>query len=318
MIRLLPFFAAVLSVGITAQISVGQSLAGKQITTVCLVRHLDEIDIPAKRDGVISVLKVRRGSPLAEDQLLAIIDGGDAEAELAVAKAEYARAKLKAANKWQIRVAGTDLERTETKANLVQQLGQDAAYLERFDAHNSRVKSVAELNAAKAVNREDIAAREVAGAELAVAERNVTQRQIASPVGGSVTEIHRDQGEWVNRGDKIMTVVRLDRLQIEGFVSLNEMPPHKIIGARARATIEVAGQFPVVLDNLTITHASPTTELDGKYLVWTEIDNRSQDDRLGVAQWFLRPGMSGKLEILTGDDEPSESRPSPIAKLLSF
>ena len=180
------------------------------------------------------------------------------------------------------------------------------------------VKSVAELNAAKAVNKEDIAAREVAGAELLIAKRNVSQRQIASPVGGSVTEVHRDQGEWVNRGDKIMTVVRLDRLQIEGFVSINEMPPHKIIGAKARATIEVAGQFPVVLDNLTITHAAPTTELDGKYLVWTEVDNESQKDRLGVPQWFLRPGMSGKLEILTGNESPKSRQQPPIAKLLSF
>lgn len=316
MTRSLMIVAAISTIACWNQNASCQSLSTRTVSTVCLVRHLDEVDIPAKRDGVISTLKVRRGAPLSKGQLLAVIDGGDAEAQLAVAQAEYQRARLRAANKWAIRVAGTDLERADTEARLVQELGVDAAYLERFNAHNSRAKSAAELNSAKAVNQEDVAAREVAEAELIVAKRNVSQRQISSPVGGAVSKVHSDQGEWVNRGDKIMTIVRLDRLQIEGFINLKDIPPHAVIGAKARATIKVAGMDPVVLDGLTVTHASPTTELDGKYLVWTEVDNLSHRDAAGKSQWLFRPGMSGKLEILPYENP--EKQKSRIAELLRF
>lgn len=282
----------------TTNVTTAQSYSANKVSSVCLIRHLDEIEIPAKRDGIIQKLHVRRGTSIQAGQLLAIIDGSDALADLAVAEAQYNRALTRASNKWPIQVANTNLQLTDTEAKLLQELGEDAAYFERYRTQNARAKSAAELNAAKATNHEDLLASRVASAELAVAKRNVSQRQIPSPVGGSVVEVHRDQGEWADRGDKIMTVVRLDKLQLEGFVNINDVPPHLITGARARATIQISGQNPVVLDGLKITHTSPTTELDGKYLVWTEIENKTHRDLQGDPQWLLRPGMSGTLEII--------------------
>lgn len=50
----------------------------------------------------------------------------------------------------------------------------------------------------------------------------VMKHRIASPIDGVVAEVFRRPGEWVQPGDTIFRVVRLNRLRAEGFLSSDQ------------------------------------------------------------------------------------------------
>ena len=58
-----------------------------------------------------------------------------------------------------------------------------------------------------------------------LAAQKVERHQVLAPLSGMVVEIHRQRGEWVEPGDKVLRIVRLDRLRAEGFVDANAPGP---------------------------------------------------------------------------------------------
>src|SRR5690606_9679099 len=61
---------------------------------------------------------------------------------------------------------------------------------------------------------------ELRQSELKLAELKLERRAIRSPLEGVVVEILRRPGEWVEPGEKIMRLIRMDTLRAEGFVDL--------------------------------------------------------------------------------------------------
>ena len=48
----------------------GETPGTKTLDSVCLIRHLDEIDVPAKRDGTLTRMEVRRGTTIERGQIV--------------------------------------------------------------------------------------------------------------------------------------------------------------------------------------------------------------------------------------------------------
>ena len=69
------------------------------------------------------------------------------------------------------------------------------------------------------------------------------------------------------------------------------------MGAKVDVTIQIAGLAPVEFKDLVIEHAAAKLELDGKFPVWVEIENKSIEDRRGEQRWLIRPGMSGSMLV---------------------
>jgi multidrug efflux pump subunit AcrA (membrane-fusion protein) len=263
----------------------------------CLVRVQEEVRVPSPREGLIAKMHVRRGMAAESHRELFVLDHTDALLQRAVAQAEYERAIIQAANEGRVRAAEATRQLAEIERQLIEQLGADAAVLEKARVNTSAVRSDAELTAAQGDIENSRQLVHIRKAELDLAQRDVDDRSVLAPISGLVREVIHRQGEWVHRGDPVLTITRLDHLLIEAFVDAHTVPPHRLSGAVATARLEVAdGEF-IEFKNLNLSSSTPRLELDGKYLVWAEFENMQEPDQLDQLQWVVRPGMKGRLEV---------------------
>jgi multidrug resistance efflux pump len=132
-------------------------------------------------------------------------------------------------------------------------------------------------------------------AELKTAEVLLKRIQLKSPITGIVTEKKSDEGEYVRAGDPVVQVGQLDRLRVEGRVPFKELPPGLAYGRSVRISIPV-GIDPATGDPIVemfdgqIQHVAAEIDLEDRYRVWAEIENRND--------FVVRPGMSAEMTIL--------------------
>ena len=77
-------------------------------------------------------------------------------------------------------------------------------------------------------------------AELDAAELAIQRRVITAPFDGVVEEIKRHQDEWVQPGDTILTLLRMDMLHVEGAVEQSKYDPHEVQGCEVTVDVEMA------------------------------------------------------------------------------
>lgn len=282
-----------LLVGLTAL----NAAFGESIETLCVVRELDEIEVPAKRDGLIATLLVRRGMRVEANERLAELDQLDITLRLNVARAELQQAEARADNDGPVAASESAVSRAQKESRLLAELGDNAVYLERFRMENNLERSLAELRTSQNQLLQDRLQVEVKRNEMYFLENDLKQTVVHSPVRGVVRQLIRQQGEWVRQGEPILVVTRMDRLLVEGFVDAKTIPPHKVTGATAQVSIEVANGQPTKFDGLVVAQAAPKLELDGKFPVWVEINNELTPDRRGTERWLIRPGMTGSIVV---------------------
>ena len=131
----------------------------------------------------------------------------------------------------------------------------------------------------------------VAEAELKAAAANIERRRLTAPLDAVVVELARHEGEWVQPGDTVMRLVRVDLLRVEGFLNAKDYQPSELQGQPVRVVVKLAhGQretFPG-----KIVFVKPLVQAGGEFLVRAEVQNRQQDNF-----WVLSPGMSAEMTI---------------------
>lgn len=147
----------------------------------------------------------------------------------------------------------------------------------------------AELEIAKAEAEYEVAQLQVhvKEQEHALAGLDVQRRQVVSPIDGVVVEIFSHRGEWVEPGQKIMRVLRLNRLWVEGFVRVEDLSR---CAEHSRVTVSIPLSTSEVID------------VEGRIVyVGREVDpvNREVLIRAEIANDNLRllPGMDGRMLI---------------------
>lgn len=106
---------------------------------------------------------------------------------------------------------------------------------------------------------------------VAMAREKLDRRQIHSPLTGIVVEKLRHRGEWVEAGDAVLRVIRLDTLLVEGFVPSGTLSrkdqnrPVEVTGMMQGRSLTVSGKLIFV---------SPEVDsLNGQIQVKAEIKN---------------------------------------------
>ena len=119
-----------------------------------------------------------------------------------------------------------------------------------------------------------------------VAKEELDRQQVKSPLTGIVVEKLRHAGEWVEAGDPLLRVVRLDTLFVEGYVTADlvdrSFRGHEVsvTGVTRSGTVAVTGN---------VVFVSPEIDpVNGQVLVRAEINN----ERL-----VLRPGQQVQMVI---------------------
>jgi len=152
-----------------------------------------------------------------------------------------------------------------------------------------------ELELKQALEGAQIAAitQRVKDQDVTVAQRDLDRRGIKSPLRGIVVQIFRRKGEWVEPGDKVVRVVRIDRLRVEGFVAARDL--HRDLhGAAVTVTATLPGKGQVEVRGKIVFVSPEIDAVTQQVLVWAEVDNPGP-------QFTLRPGMKAAMAVESPD-----------------
>ena len=261
----------------------------------CLVSLIEEVAVPAREPGVLKTLIAKEGDMVMPEQLLAQIDDTRAKMQVTAAALKLKVARTQAANRTPIEYAKATSE--VAKAEYWQAI--EANEKVRGAVTQAEVRQLllkyhqAEWQIKQAEEDLLIAGlqADVSQAEFEAAQDNLQRRKIVSPLEGEVVKVHRHQGEWVQAGDPVLDIVRVNQLWVEGFLSATDYMPGEIKGK------PVTVQVPLTHGRIeqftgTITFVSPLVELAGKRLVRATVDNRKED-----GEWLLSAGLTAEMTI---------------------
>ncbi len=211
------------------------------------VEPLEWFQVRAARDGAVARVAVERGATVAQGALLAELDIGNAQAELAAAEARIAEAKAElemlrkggsparlAAIEADLAAARLELDSARRELAALERLAakQAATGLEvatatervrkaelRIDALESERKTLvlpADVEAAMARLR-------IAEADAAAARRVLELGRIRAPAAGVVYRLDVRAGSYLRTGDLVAEIGRLDRLRAVIYVDEPEL-----------------------------------------------------------------------------------------------
>ena len=261
----------------------------------CLLSLDAEVLMPAQEAGVLVRIPTREGQQVAKGDLLAQIDD-----TLPRLQQNVAINKLKAAQ----READDDVSvRYSTAAAKV----AEADYLQALEA-NAKVRGVVpqaevrrlllkqremELSIEKSQKERDVAALQakVNEAEVEAAAANLERRRLVAPLDAVVVELTHHEGEWVQPGDPVMRLVRVDLLRVEGFLNAKNHRPSEIRGRPVEVVVTLARGKQETFPG-KIVYVKPLIEAGGEFLVRAEVKNRQENDF-----WILSPGLKAEMTI---------------------
>lgn len=274
----------------------------------CVVQLVTDIKLPATESGSLVHLGVKEGSMVTAEQVVAQIDDRTARQGFEIARLGKEAADARAEDDIQIiySEATTRVAREE-----VEELHEANRSVSKAVTESDIRKATLELEKSKLGTLKARVDKRLAGldakvkhAELEAAQINIEQRQILAPFDGTVVEIYRHQEEWVQAGEPIARLIRLDTLKVEGYVYFDDYDPSEIDGCEV--TIDVAmGVNKSAKATGRVVYIDPEAKFDGryKYKVQAEIANRQQNGR-----WLISPKLPAAMTIHLGTGGVANAR----------
>lgn len=262
--------------------------------TDCVVRLIDEAQVPAREAGVIKSIEVVEGEKVSAGALLAQLDDEDAQAKLKIAESEYRAALARATDDVKVKLARAEAEVMETEFLRGQ---GSAADLDEEEQKKLRrlllAPRRAKLQVSAAELDQNIAelSSQVRAAQVRAAQVQAERRRVNSPLDGVVVQIYQHAGEWAMPGEPIVHVVRMDRLRVVGFVNSDDAAPEELLDRPVAITVYDRRDRKRKV-NGKVAFASPIVETSGQFRIWVEVENRQEK-----GAWILRPGLTADMTI---------------------
>jgi multidrug efflux pump subunit AcrA (membrane-fusion protein) len=264
---------------------------------------IQEVNVPALEPGVIGGVKVRPGQRVAAGELLGNLNDIDVRLALKRVEIEAAIARQRAESSIHIelskkahQVSLAELRRgEEAVARYAKAISLTEMDRLRFSAEQAEL-AIQQAEELQVSARLEVDLKQN---EVAIAKRKVERHQFVSPLTGVVADVHVEESEWVEAGTPVFRVLRLDRLQCEGFISIVQAgmvsvgQPVKItVKVNETKSIEVTGELTYISHDID--------KFKNDVRVTAEFDN---------SKLTIRQGMRAEMEILPATPVAGKSRP---------
>ena len=261
----------------------------------CLVSLIEEAQVPAQESGELTAVTARDGQQVSAGEVLARIDDKLSKLELQVRVTELDVAKKRAEDTVSIDYASAAAKvyaadywrKVESNKRVPGSVPKAEVELSNLQYEQYR------LQTEKSRFELEIAALEVqvSQAQVDAAKEHIVRREIKAPWDGIVDEVHRHTGDWVQPGDPVLRLVRMDRLRIKCYLNAADYSPNEVMGRPVAVTVKLAHD---VTNKFTgkIAGVSPLVEANNQFLVWAEVENKKRN-----GYWVLRAGMVAQMEI---------------------
>jgi multidrug efflux pump subunit AcrA (membrane-fusion protein) len=259
-----------------------------------VVNAIDDVPVPAQESGPISKVLLKEGETVEEGQLMVEMDSTTAalEHEAAVSAFQAAQAKAEDPTEIEFAQASLDLAIAELEPKLLINQKKSGAITDSEVRKYRFAKTKAEKGVQAAMTAREIARKSalVEQAKVSVAKTKLKQLQISSPLSGVISTMFAQKGAWVNAGDPVAQVTRMDRLQVDFRLPTRKYDPSELIGRKTTVELELAGGRREKFAG-AITMIGAISQKD-HYLAKCEIENRQEK-----SQWLLRPGVSVEVVV---------------------
>jgi multidrug efflux pump subunit AcrA (membrane-fusion protein) len=260
----------------------------------CTLALDEEAQIPGQEPGVLEEILVTEGQLVAKSKLLARIDDRIPQLQKKVAGYKLDVAMKQATDEvdrefaeasWDVAKAEYDqaIEANQKIRGVVPQAEVRRRLLEceKMRLSVKKAKKDLDVNALQA---------QVAQGELDAAEAMIVRRHLVAPFDAIVVELTRHRGEWVQAGEPVMRLVRIDRLRVDGSVDAKKYHQADILGHPVQVVVTLPDGRRETFSGV-VEYVKPMIE-GGFFQVRTKINNREIQNG-----WAVYPGMTAEMVI---------------------
>lgn len=148
-------------------------------------------------------------------------------------------------------------------------------------------RSTIELKQAAAERRIQALEVELQRQQLKLASLATEQQQILAPLDGVVVERFKNRGDWVDAGDPVIRVIRLNRLRAEGFLAADKISSLRL-GQSVELTIQRGDEGALESEGVVAFVSPEIDPINGQVRIWVEFENPSLE---------VLPGMRLSLRV---------------------
>ncbi len=256
-----------------------------------LIKLLEQVDVPAREAGVLANVTVHEGEIVAVGARLAQIEDGDAKIEKRRAELELIAARRAAESDVRVRYARKSLEVAEADLRRAvdseKRLPQSVTQSELDQLRLLVDRGGLDVEEAQLEFELTQTTRESKENDVRLADYNIAQRRVTAPLAGFVAEVQRHPGEWVQPGQTILRMLRLDRLRAEGLVNARSLPTD-VNGRPVKLTVQLSDQSSATFAGKVVFVSPEIDPVNGQVRIWAEIEN---------TDLRLQPGLHGSMVI---------------------
>ena len=270
-----------------------------------LVKLIEQVEVPSREPGVLHQIEVREGDMVSTGDLLAQIADSEAQLALDRARVEQHVARSQATNDVDIRYAQKSADVAQAELRRAADSGKkhpksvSQSELDRLRLTWERTK----LEVEQATHQFKITQlqQSIKENDVRAADEKISRHRVIAPIEGIVVEVNRHLGEWVEPGDRVFRILRVDQLRAEGFID-HDLVTHNMRGARVTLQLETPAhsiqRFPG-----KIVFVSPEVDpVDGKVRFWAEVENTDLQ---------IRPGLRATMIIHISEIRSKENTTQP-------
>jgi macrolide-specific efflux system membrane fusion protein len=263
---------------------------------------IEQVDVPSRVAGVLSSVEVVEGDEVSAGKKLAGLDVEESTLLYRRAAVEYELSSEKAKNDVSLRSAQRTLSFARSELGRVERASIELpGSVSQSQLEEKRLKAdqaELELEQAKHEARVNQLTEKLKKQELDLGKHQIDVRTILAPVNGVVVEVLRHAGEWVEPGDKVARIVRMDRLRAEGLIHVRHIAT-ELKGSAATVTVALPGKEKLQCPGQVVfvsPEVNPVNELVRISVEFANPENR------------LKPGLRAQIAI--SPSKVGESRQS--------
>ena len=285
--------------GIAVNRSAAQSLDNGVAVQDCVVRFASEVNVPATQSGRLSEVFVKLNDQVQTQQPIAKLDdrtmfsrrtaigvkldaatdaaNDDVELRYAETALQEAEEELQRNRKIQSEMVGSVARQRMTQLRLAVERGQ----LEVARAKKQMERATAEVK--------------IQQAEVAILDHQLRELNTLSPISGVVLDLAKSAGEWVEKGETIATIAKIDKLHIHALVDARKIAPFYCPGSQV--TVRWADPSTGKRRLLTgvVLSVDPQRLPDNRFRLHAEVSNRTEPQN--SRQWQLNPGTEVQMTV---------------------
>ncbi len=291
----------------------GRSLAAENSTievTDCVVRFAEEVHVPSVESGRVAAVNVKLNEPIDNNAIIARLDDRTLKIRHRASTLRLDHARRTAMDDVELRYAETALAEAEAELDSNRSIHKDVSGAIPL-SHLRRLRLAVErgeLEVALAKKRRVEAQVEVEmrEADVAMLDDQLLNLEITSPMAGTVLEISRSPGEWIEKGEAIATVARVDRLHVHALVRQEMLPLGQCKGLPISVHwIDSHSGLEKTLRG-SVLSLDPQVLAGARYRLHAEVINRR--DETDPSRWQLVPGTEVRMKVYA--NQPVQSNAS--------